>query len=36
MKSKEQDELEQYFTTIRLKNQNTKQGGSMVSKKAKK
>jgi hypothetical protein len=36
MKGKEQDELEQYFTTIRLKNQNNKPGASMVSKKSKK
>ena len=36
MKSKEQDELETYFTTIRLKNQTNKPGGSLISKKSKK
>jgi hypothetical protein len=36
MKSKEQDELETYFTTIRLKNQNTNKGSVNGSKKSKK
>lgn len=33
IKSKDQDELETYFTTIRLKNQNNKQGAATMTKK---
>jgi len=36
VKSKELDELESYFTTIRLKNEASNKHGSMVSKKKKK